>query len=126
MSTLTYNQAESISKYIRKAIKFNMRLNQEKYNIILNFINDILNLYDPSEKYKSLLEIKLINFPDNNTDIINQYSNLFKIKFGLKLDPKKYNLIAILKNILKNIDYYLTEKIIKNKNYYTIKQTKIY
>lgn len=128
-----FDGKETIPQFIKRTKEFELQLKKKKYDIILEFINALIN---PENKYTSLTEF--YNVPKSkiisNKKIINQYSSKLAKKLNINIleltcinsdDDQKYNddisIIIFLQRILNSIQYSLISKIIDNEIYYTIK-----
>ena len=134
MNPPKYNPKESINKYINKAEDYMMQMQQNKYNVILNFINDWLNINLKSlTEFKNIKEQTLLKNTDHNKNIIKKYIPIFNSTFDIELNIKENDddeiiddkyIINLLKYVLKLLK--LNYDLIKiNKNNiitYTIKK----
>jgi hypothetical protein len=118
----TYVTRERAENYI-------IELKRDKYNIILKFVNNVLN-----KKYNTLRDFKNIDIDyvlKNNKNLINiylLYQQEFELKFKVNLMEKKdstndisKNFIKNLKACLKTIEYKLVNFKCNDKVLYTIK-----
>lgn len=127
-----YDGKESITKYIQKVEKFKTLIFQEKYNIILQFVNEWLNSdYKSLTYFKNKCEDELLKNEKINRNICRKYSEIFKKRFELDLivdldtdsdEIKDKYIIYLLTKMLQSIEYILYKKDIKNKIYYSIKK----
>jgi hypothetical protein len=131
---MEYDGKESLTKYLRRVELFKLQLQENKYKLLLEFINKWLNT-----KYKSLTEFAniseeaLLSDTKHNRDILRQYSE--KIIKELNIKPnnvdeetdseeiKDKHIIYFLSHALSAIDYKLSNKSFKNVTYYTIRLT---
>lgn len=109
-----YNESMSYCKYLRMVEKYNIKINMEKYDLILTIINEWLKLKD-NTKLQELTEFKNMDKSDllsnNSYDILIKYQEKIKNIFGidLKLDVKKKEYIFfVLRKLLSNINYVLS------------------
>ncbi|CAH6421321.1 Hypothetical protein KVN_LOCUS224 [uncultured virus] len=130
-----FNEKESITKYLKKTEQFALKLNEEKYKLLLEFVNQLLKLSN-DDKIKSLYEFK--NIPEeiilkdkkNNRSILRKYSNniIEKLKVKFDIDDEtnseeigdKY-IIYFLSRALLSIDYCLITYQLSGKIMYSIK-----
>ena len=129
--TITYND-ESLSNYLLKVEQYKMDINKKKYDIILNFVNDMLEL---DGKLKSLTNFKYIKEADiigdleRNKEIIKKYKkdihDNFKIELKYKnMEKNPMYIINNLRKILKNINYKLCSKKVSDGRIYFIRYTR--
>lgn len=139
-STVTFKeydpQKESISQFLRRADEFKINMQKEKYELILNILNEIFKISEDSKlksilKFKNISEKRILNDVANNKLIIKKYVDQVSQKLNIKFDVKPDTpdekitdsyIIYFLEHILANINYSLTSYTIKNKKYYSIKQ----
>ena len=110
-----FNESMTYCQYQRLVDKHKLKVNEQKYNLILNIINDWLDLKDSKftqlTSFKNMDEENLLQH--NGNDILIKYQE--KIKIILELDiklnskNKKYILFVLMK-ALNKIDYRLTSK----------------
>ena len=125
-----------IESYIRNVEKYKLDQDAKKYNIVLNFINELLNLKD-DDKLKSLREFRKIK-EDNlcknkshNFEIIKKYCKEFKSKLELTIKLNKKDeedddknsgyVISVIERVLRSINYKLISMKYSSGRYYTIK-----
>jgi hypothetical protein len=119
--TDTINYSKEIHNIINSANKIVIDTNKEKYNLILNFLNDLIK---PEKQYFKITQFKNINeqlliISDNNTQIINNYIIKFN-ENGFKLNIKNKNPLYIIKHICNKIGYSFIKKKINDICYYSI------
>jgi molecular chaperone GrpE (heat shock protein) len=122
--TPLYTPDISLAEYQRRLEDYRISIDQNKYDVILNFINDLLDLED-NVKYKNLRNIRLNisnleNKKEHITDTVLKYQEELENTFNITVNPDKKNIkyaLYILSKILKVLDY----KMIKMKEYYLIK-----
>jgi hypothetical protein len=136
MEVPQYNAKESLTKYIEKVEKYKTMIYKDKYNIILNFINEWLKLFDEKKfksitDFKNLYEVDLLYDNRNNKKVIKKYVDIFEKQFMINLnitddtdsdEIKEKYIIYILSKVVNNIDYILIKKEYNGKIYYTIKK----
>ena len=124
----------SVNEYLRKVQEFKIKLNNEKYNRILGFINKILKL-EGDLKYNSLLKFKNIS----EKVFFNDTQHLLKVFFddykklcdflNVKNDGEivingeinKDKVISLINCVLSKIDYKIFYRSKNNLKYYFIK-----
>ena len=124
----------SVNEYLRKVQEFKIKLNNEKYNKILLFINKILKL-NGDLRYNSLLKFKNIN----ENVLFNDTQHLLKVFFdeykklcdylNIKNDGEivingelnKDKEISLINCILSKINYKIFYRSKNNVKYYYIK-----
>ncbi len=129
-----YNPKESISSYIANAESYILDLQADKYQTVLDFINEWLNMNLISlTEFKYMKESIILKNSIHNKKIIIKYIEIFNSTFGIELNINKNTdidtiddtyIINLLKHVLKllKMDYKLI-KVNKNKNnFYTIKK----
>ena len=119
--TDTINYSKDIYQLITSSSKLITDTNKEKYELILNFINDLIK---PEKIYLKITQFKNINQSllqpsDDNLQIINNYIEKFN-QNGLKLNVKNKNPIYIIKRISNKLGYSFIKKVINDITYYTI------
>lgn len=127
-----YDGKESINQYIRKVEKYKIQVLKEKYDEVLNFINEWTNSnYYALSEFKNIQETILLKDDKHNRNIVRKYSDIFKDKFDIDLsfdmntDSDEINdkyIIYLLMKIVGLIDYVLTKKEFNKKTLYTIKK----
>lgn len=116
-----YDGKETITQFIRRVNDFELLHKKPKYDIILEFINALIN-----SKYSSLTEFNNIPLYDitMNIKIVDQYviklANILNIDI-LELTQNSVDIINLLHKILNSIGYSLIEKKINNQLVYSIK-----
>lgn len=120
MEVPVYDGKESINKYMRRVEKYIDDMMKDKYNLILQFINEWLGVeFNSLTQFKSINEKKLLKNKKHNRDLIRKYCQLFVDKFNTHLsvdeetDSEEINdkyIIYLLKKMLNFIDYGLSKK----------------
>lgn len=118
---LVYDGKESVTQYLKRAEEFKMKIIKDKYDDVINFLNDFLNLKGDS-RYRSLTDFKNISekkfFKDkkHTIEIITKYENVLKKQFRLdtaidvkmdKLDQEEINkkIMYIFTKILSSLNF---------------------
>lgn len=131
-----YSSKETVNQYMRRVQQYTIKLQEGKYNIILNFINAWLN-----QKYESLVEFK--NIPEStlladnkkNRDIVRQYSKQLQETFNTDLtvdmgtDSDEINdkyIIYLTMKLLSLMNYTLMRREINNKILYTVRKKSLH
>ncbi len=132
---LEYKKTETITQYLRRANEFRAQLESEKYDVILNFLNEFLGLSDKF-KLKSITDFKkikhndLIKDPSKNKKLVKKYLDDFKDKLNLEWTEKQINkmkdeyFIHIIRSILNKINYKLKKRTYDSGVYYYAKSNK--
>lgn len=114
-----YDGKETMTNYLRRVEDFTRNINREKYNLILNFINDWFgndtNKFTTLVDFKNVPEDVLLNKkkPNHNRKIIKKYYNKIISICNLDLDEitddtdQLSDVIFILEKSLKSINYSL-------------------
>lgn len=129
---------ETINQYIRRVEKYKIFILKEKYDMILNFVNDLLNL-DPDTRFHSLTKFTnvkesiLLKNDISNKNVMQKYCELFKNKFEIDIDPKNEkndknesndkDIITFIIKLLDLIDYTLIKREFKGEFIYSIRKT---
>lgn len=116
---IKYDDNEPITHYLRRVEEFKRNLIKNKYDLLLNLINDILKLSN-EHRFLSLTDIK--NIPEsefkNKEDILENHKENINKNFTFQI--KKQMIIIVLKKLLSESGYKLIEKDIKSNIYYSI------
>ncbi len=130
-----YDGKESLTKYLRRVDVFKLKLCEDKYKLLLNFINEWLKL-SKEFKLKSLgdfvniNEKLLLNDTKHNRDILRKYSDKIIKELNVKFDISDETasddiedtyIIQFLSKALASIDFTLNSKTLNGKTSYTIK-----
>lgn len=138
---------ESVNDYLRRVEKYKHSIINEKYNILLNFLNSWLKLQDNTKRnsltqFRNISEYNLFRDQKNNTKLLNEYKDKFKKVFDIdveyndtikkekdKKDSKpEYDcykpnyILSVFSNSIKLIDYKLIKIKKGDNNYYSIIQ----
>jgi len=127
-----FNINDSVSKYIIKVENYKIKLLKEKYDIVINFLNEwIFKNYKSLTDFKNINEEILLKNKKHNHAIARKYSDIFENKFNIDLSvdaatdsddiTDKY-IIFMLSKILNNLDNHLSITQFNDKIYYTIKK----
>lgn len=135
-----YDDSETITQYIRRVNEYKIKLNQDKYDLVLKFINDILQLgNDDQYKLKSLRdfrrvkELELLKNHTHNKKMVNKYQKKFKKKLAVQVrtfdlddsDKEEDNdsgyIINVMRRVLAAIQFRLISRSYNSGRYYSIK-----
>jgi hypothetical protein len=127
MNIPIYKDGDSIVEYMKKVEKFTFQMNQHKYDVVLDFINEFFE-----KKYTSVLQFKYIseNTLDKQTNknkhIAEKYIPLFKDKLNVNIgDLDKLNepthIVFILNKITNAINYKLMHNTKNKLSFYSIR-----
>jgi hypothetical protein len=132
MEVPIYDGKESINKYIKKVQKFNSKILEDKYEVILEFVNEWLECkYTSLSDFRNIYEKTMLKNLKHNRDIVRKYSDIFQDKFnvdlsvGLETDSDEINdryIIYLLIKMLNIIQYTLVKKEIGKNITYTIRK----
>lgn len=130
-----FDGKESLTHFIRRVKDFELQVLKEKYDLILEFVNELMN---KEKKYISLTEF--INEPDHiitsNVRHNKKVINIYKDKLAKVLNINVLELTCItseedtiessftiifLKKIINSINFSLVSRIVDDKIYYSIK-----
>jgi hypothetical protein len=106
-----YNKNESLAKYVNRVEKYKFSLIKLKYQLVLNFINDLLNC---DTKIKTLIDFKNISHNELLSDkthvknIIEKYQEEINQTFNFKY--KNPDIIFLITRMLSGINYKLITK----------------
>ena len=121
-----YDESMSFSKYARLVEKYKIKVNEQKYNLILDMINDWLELKD-KDRLTELTGFKQMDESDllehDGHAILIKYQEKIKVilEIDMKLNSKnkKYIFFVLIK-ALNKIDYRLTSRQSDDGILYTI------
>ena len=118
MEPPTIKPKESVNDYLRRLDQYDIYINKEKYNFLLDFINSWLKLKDETKrnsltKFISITENNFYRDVNNNEKLIDNNKLKFKKLFGI--DVEKINQERKIKNQKKDKD---DDKTKKNKRKY--------
>jgi hypothetical protein len=127
-----YDGKGSLTKYIREFEKFKAFVIKEKYNVILQFINEWLGTdYKTINNFSNRLEDDLLKNEKENRCLCRKYAEIFNKKFGIDLEVdsntdsdeiKNKYIVFLLSKMVNSIDYHLSKKIYGNKTLYSIRK----
>lgn len=127
-----YDGKESINKYIKKVEKYKNMILEERYNVILEFMNSwIESEFTSLTDFKNLDEEKLLKNPKLNRTIVRKYSDIFQNKYEIDLsvgidtdsdEIKDKYIIYLTMKMLGTIDYYFAKRELGHKLLYTIRK----
>jgi len=127
-----YDGKGSINQYIKRVEAFKNKLIEDKYDVILEFINLWLGMeYTSLTELKNTYEYNLLKNPKHNRSVVRKYSDIFQNRFeidlsvGLETDSDEINdkyIIYLLMKMLGTIGYCLTKRNFGNKVAYTVKK----
>jgi len=123
---------ETINQYLRRVEKYKTLILKEKYDVILNFVNEWLKAeYNSLSEFTNMKEYILLKNKKHNRTIMKKYCQIFKDKFNIDLqinqetdsdEIKDTDILNILINMLNIIDYALVKKDFNNNIIYSIRQ----
>ena len=129
---LKFNPGETITQYLRRAKEFKLEIEEQDYNTILDFLNELLDLTGKF-KMESLRDFKRIKHddlfldPDRNKKLLQKYSSKFLDNLDYKLSDDTINnmrdehLINIIRDLLKKINYRLKRRKLDSGYHYNIR-----
>lgn len=117
---------ETINQYVRRVEKYKIIILKEKYDMVLNFVNDLLNLdqdtqYESLTKFTNVKESILLKNEKHNRNVMDKCCELFKNKF--QIDLVGDNIITFITGLLSLIDYTLVKREFKNEFIYSIRKS---
>ena len=118
----------SVNDYMRQMEKYRLDQIKEKYNFILELLNDILKLKD-ERKYTTLTLIKNVPqklFTDifDNNEIFDKKKEQIKNIFGIEMNKEELNDAEInktLRTMLSSIGYKIHPSKYNDKLYWSIR-----
>ena len=118
----------SVNDYMRQMEKYRLDQIKEKYNFILELLNDILKLKD-ERKYTTLTLIKNVPqklFTDifDNNEIFDKKKEQIKNIFGIEMNKEELNDAEInktLRTMLSSIGYKIYPSKYNDKLYWSIR-----
>lgn len=132
-----YDGKESFTQYMRKFNSYLFSLEKDKYDVILEFINEWISPLNIKVKkltdFKNIEINKLISDEKNCHKLLRKYTKIFSEKFKIDTsinddtdsdDIKTHYIIYFTNKILKSINFSLYSKVIKDSKYYFIKNNK--
>jgi hypothetical protein len=123
-----YDGKESISIYEKKVAAYTTKLMENKYNVILKFINELMSKNDEN-MYKSLIQFKKVSRTKlsknlkKSKEVIKKYIQFFKNDLRLDFDDSFNDvnyIVYCLTKILKAIGYKFVKYQDNKDTYYTI------
>lgn len=123
---------EPLPVYLNRLAEYKQSLMQNKYTLLLEFINMwLVKEYKSLTDFKNILESELLKDEKHNRKVLRLYSKkltqTFVVKFSVEDDTDsdditdKY-IIYVLTRLLCAIGYTLVSKKLNDKCYYTIRQ----
>lgn len=106
---------ESVNDYLRRIEKYKQYIINEKYNILLDFLNSWLKLQNNTKresltKFRNISEYNLFRDKKNNTKLLNEYKDKFKKVFDIDVE---YN--DVKKKVKSKKEESKPEKKVKSK-----------
>ena len=130
MEIPTLNIGESNNSFVDRLNNYHYFLKQEKYNVLLNFINEwLLTNFKSLSEFKKISSTTLLKDDKHNNKMLKTYSKklseMFKLKISVDEDTlsdeiQNNYIIFILTKLLKNIGYSLISRKISDNLYYSI------
>lgn len=131
-----YNNKETVNQYMRRVQQYTIKLQEDKYNTILGFINAWLNQkYESLVEFKNISESTLLTDTKKNRDVVRQYSKQLQEKFNTDLtvdmgtDSDEINdkyIIYLTMKLLNLMNYTLMRRDINGKTLYTIRKKSLH
>jgi len=134
MDTIVNDSSLSLKRRMEKINDMIMSLKQDKFDLLLEFINKWLKLTGKDSlreltKFRYISERDLIKNKKYNCNLVREYADKFKDVFGLNLSidstspnntiKKKY-ILHIIRKSLKYVNHVLRSKTIRGEIYYSI------
>lgn len=134
MDVPQFKSGESVTSYLRRVEQFKLKVIQDKYNLLLEFVNEWLK---NEEKFSSLIEFvkmpesKLLHDLKHNRDILRKYSDEIINKLNPKFDIDDETasdeiddsyIIHFFSRACAAIDYKLVRYTIRSKTFYSVKR----
>jgi hypothetical protein len=130
-----YDGKESLTKFLRKVEAYNIYMKQEKYQKILNFLNEWMKPYNLNmsslTEFKNISAERILSDNKHNKRILKKYSKKLIDELNLVIDcPNdetdtdeigENEIIVFVRCILKSIDYSINSKLNGNELFYTIR-----
>jgi len=127
-----YNKKETINQYMKRVEIYTMKLQEDKYDVILEFVNLWTNtIYTSLSEFKNIPETILLKNAKHNRDLVRKYSDIFQNRFGVDLrvgietDSDEINdryIIYLLIRMLNIINYTLIKRELGKKTLYSIRK----
>lgn len=124
---------KSDAKFMRDVENFRKKLINEKYAMILEFINEWLKLNEVKltslTQFKNMKETDILSDGHHNRVVLRKYVELFEKKFNISLsidsntDSDEINdnyILYVLTRVLRSIGYSLNKYPKNNNIFYTI------
>jgi len=130
-----YDGTESMTKYLRRVDCFKLKFQEDKYKLLLEFVNEWLKL-SKTFRLKSLSDF--VNVEENvlladkkhNRVILRKYSENIIKKLNVEFDVEEETgsddiedtyIIQFVGKALSSIDFSLNKRPVGKKTYYSIK-----
>lgn len=124
----TFKKGENLQSFLDKMHKYEIYVNEDKYDFILKFVNRLLKLKG-NTKYQKLGDMKwvkgedILKYPKHNRKVLEKYADDIKKKFDFTpntaYENNKY-IIKCLEKMLDSIGYKLKRSKRKKDSFYTI------
>ena len=118
-----YEEGDDINEFLEKVEQYHTKISYNKYNIVLNFINDWFKL-NKANSYTSLSEFKYVTenrIPKYNKEVVNKHKDIIKSIFDIKIIDK-HGFLYIIRKLLKKIGYKIISKKKYDKKFYMIEK----
>lgn len=119
---------ETINQYLRRVEKYKAIILKDKYNVVLNFVNDWLRAeYESLSEFTNIKESILLKNIKHNSNVVQKYTQIFKNKFEIDLtidynNDETREILDLLIKMLSIIDYTLIKREFKDNIVYSIRQ----
>ncbi len=124
MKNFSFNESDSAHTMKQNLDAFILSIKKDKYNLILDFMNDLFNQEHKSlKKFINMSHAQLDN--DNISETIEKHKEIIekKLRIKIKIEEKtnlKHYTFKLIRDMVKVIDYSLTKTEKYDKYYYTI------
>lgn len=136
MEVPKFKRGESITTYMRRVEEYQVLVIQEKYDLLLDFVNEWLNLKDDDKitaltQFMKISEKSLLSDAKRNRDTLRKFSDkiIEKLNPDFSVDDEtasdeiddKY-IIHFFRRSCVAINYKLVSFTIRNKTFYSVKK----
>jgi hypothetical protein len=130
--TIEYDGEESMTHYLRRVEEFKAKLVNERYDKLVQFVNEWLKLEGKSKltsltEFRWITEDSLLEDEENNSKLLYEYNNLFTNDFNLTINKKntsKEYIIDVFRRAINSLGYSLRHRKKGKIMYYTVRTQK--